>query len=83
MSRVVLSIRIQRRLKEEAEKLGIDIRAVVEKALEEEIRRAKFMRFKKLVEEALKNIDTTVEEWIKAVKEVRIERQCPYGEVSS
>jgi len=74
MSRVVLSIRIQRRLKEEAEKLGIDIRAVVEKALEDEIRRAKFMRFKKLVEEALKNIDTTVEEWIKAVKEVRIER---------
>jgi len=74
MSRVVLSIRIQRRLKEEAEKLGIDIRAVVEKALEEEIRRAKFMRFKKLVEEALKNIDTTVEEWIKTVKEIRIER---------
>ena len=74
MSRVVLSIRIQRRLKEEAEKLGIDIRAVVERALEEEIRRAKFMRFKKLVEEALNNIDTTVEEWIKAVKEVRIER---------
>ena len=82
MSRVVLSIRIQRRLKEEAEKLGIDIRAVVEKALEDEIRRAKFMRFKKLVEEALKNIDTTVEEWIKTVKEIRIERQCPYGEVS-
>ena len=74
MSRVVLSIRIQRRLKEEAEKLGIDIRAVGEKALEEEIRGAKFMRFKKLVEEALKNIDTTVEEWIKAVKEIRIER---------
>jgi len=46
----------------------------VERALEEEIRRAKFMRFKKLVEEALKNIDTTVEEWIKAVKEVRIEK---------
>jgi len=74
MSRVVLSIRIQRRLKEEAEKLGIDIRAVVERALEEEIRRAKFMRFRKLVEEALKNIDTTVEEWIKTVKEIRIER---------
>ena len=74
MSRVVLSIRIQRRLKEEAETLGIDIRAVVEKALEEEIRRAKFMRFKKLVEEALNNIDTTVGEWIKAVKEIRIEK---------
>ena len=54
----------------------------MEKALEDEIRRAKFMRFKKLAEEALKNIDTTVEEWIKTVKEIRIERQCPYGEVS-
>lgn len=74
MSTAVLSIRIRRELKEEAERLGIDIRAVVEKALEEEIQRAKLARFRRVVEEALKSMDIPVDEWVRAVKEARFER---------
>jgi len=74
MSTEVLSVRIRRDLKEEAEKLGIDVRSVVEKALEAEIRRVKKQRFKALLEEGLKSISLTAEEWVKAVKETRLER---------
>ncbi len=74
MSTTVLSIRIRRELKEEAERLGIDIRTVVEKALEEEIRKAKLARFKNLVEEALNSMNITVDEWVRVVKETRLER---------
>ncbi len=74
MSTTVLSIRIRRELKEEAERLGIDIRTVVERALEEEIRKAKLARFKNLVEEALNSMNITVDEWVRVVKETRLER---------
>jgi len=70
----VLSVRVRRELKEEALRLGVDVRAVVEKALEEEVRRVKRERFRRLLEEALKGCDVTVEEWVKAVKEARRER---------
>jgi len=74
MSTEVLSIRVRWGLKEEAEKLGIDIKAVVERALEEEIRRARRARFKEVVEEALESMDISAEEWIKTVRESRAER---------
>jgi len=74
MSTDVLSVRIRRDLKEEAERLGIDVKSVVEKALEAEIRRVKKQRFKALLEEGLKSISLTAEEWVKAVKETRLER---------
>jgi len=54
--------------------LGVDVRAVVEKALEEEVRRVKRERFRRLLEEALKGCDVTVEEWVETVKEARRER---------
>lgn len=54
--------------------MGVDVRAVVEKALEEEVRRVKRERFRRLLEEALKGCDVTVEEWVEAVKEARRER---------
>lgn len=73
MSTVVLSIRVKRELKEEAERLGINFRAVIEKALKEEVRRTKMERFKYLVEEALKSIKLSEEEWVKTVKEIRKE----------
>ncbi len=73
MSTAVLSIRVRRELKEEAEKLGIDIRSVVEKALEEEIRRAKLARFRELVEEALRSMDVGIDEWVRDIKESRFE----------
>ncbi len=39
-------------MKEEAERLGVNIREVVERALEEAIRRAKRERLRRLIEEA-------------------------------
>ncbi len=74
MSTTVLSVRIRRRLKEEAESLGIDIRAVVEKALEDEIRRARLLRIRKLVDKALESMELSAEEWVQAVREARRER---------
>jgi len=70
----VLSVRIDKRLKEEIEELGIDVRAVVERALREEVRKVKLERFKRLVEKALSSMEISIDEWIKAVKETRLER---------
>ncbi len=74
MSTVVLSVRVRKGLKEEAERLGIDVRSVVEKALEEEIKRVRREKFRRLLEEALVNMKLSAEEWVKAVKESRLER---------
>ncbi|MEM2047282.1 MAG: type II toxin-antitoxin system CcdA family antitoxin [Candidatus Jordarchaeales archaeon] len=70
----VVSVRVKRELKEEAEKLGIDLRSVVEKAIESEVRRVKKEKLKRLLEEALRNIDFTAEDWVRAVRESRDER---------
>ena len=74
MTSVVLSVRVRRELKEEAERLGINIREVVERALEEEIRRVKMERLKTVIGETLKAMDVSVEEWVEAVRESRLER---------
>jgi post-segregation antitoxin (ccd killing protein) len=74
MTSVVLSVRVRRELKEEAERLGINIREVVERALEEEIRRVKMERLKTVIGEALKAMDVGVEEWVEAIRESRLER---------
>ena len=74
VSTAVLSVRIRKELKEEAERMGIDIKSVVERALEEEIRRIKRERFKKLLEEALKSMSLTAEDWVNTVKESRLKR---------
>ena len=73
MSTTVLSVRVRKELKEEAEKLGISLREVVERALEE-IRRAKIEMIKKLIEEALKSMSLREEDWARIIKESRLER---------
>ena len=70
----VISVRVRRELKEEAERLGIDLRKVVERALSEEISRVKAEMFKHVLEEGLKALDVDSEEWVEAVKESRRER---------
>jgi len=70
----VISVRVRRELKEEAERLGIDLRKVVERALSEEISRVKAEMFKHVLEEGLKALDMDSEEWVEAVKESRRER---------
>ena len=74
MSTSVLSVRVRRELKEEAERLGVDFRRVVEEALEESIRRAKVERLERLLKEfgeALEGVSE--EEWVQAVREARDE----------
>jgi post-segregation antitoxin (ccd killing protein) len=68
------SVRVRKELKEEAIKLGINLKEAVERALEEEIRRAKMERMRKLIDEALRSMDLKKEEWAKSVKETRLER---------
>ena len=70
----VVSVRIRKELKEEAERLGIDLRKVVERAIKEEIIKAKAEKFRQILDEGLRSIATTPEEWLKAVKESRRER---------
>ncbi len=68
----VLSVRIRRELKEEAEKLGIDIRGVIEKALEEAIRRERIRRLVSAAREAARELSRVeLEEWVAAVREAR------------
>jgi post-segregation antitoxin (ccd killing protein) len=74
LSTTVISVRVRKELKEEAIKLGINLKEAVERALEEEIRRAKMERMKKLIDEALRSMDLNEEEWAKSVKETRLER---------
>ena len=71
MSTEVLSIRIRKDLKREAQKLGINIREVVEKALEKEIREAKKKMLREIIEKGLESMSVSVEEWVRDVKESR------------
>ncbi|RLG46825.1 MAG: DUF4145 domain-containing protein [Thermoproteota archaeon] len=70
----VLSVRVRRGLKREAEELGIDIRRVVEEALRREILKARQERFRGVLERALKGMHLSEEEWVLAVRESRRER---------
>ena len=69
---VVVSVRVRRELKEEAEKLGIDIRSVVERALEEAVRREKLRRLLGAIRAAARELDrVSLEEWVAAVREAK------------
>ena len=74
MSTSVLSIRIKKELKEEVEKLGIDVKKVIENALENEVTKVKLNKFKNIIENALNSMDIDINEWIKVIKENRKER---------
>ena len=71
----VISVRIRKELKEKAEKLGINIREVVEKALEEAIRekeREEVMEVARKIRELMK--DVSEDEWVTLIREERYER---------
>ena len=57
---VILFVKMGRELKEEAERLGINLKETVERTLEEEIRRVKVEKVKKLMVEALRSMDLEV-----------------------
>lgn len=77
MSTVVVSVRVPRRLKEEAEELGIDLRRVVEEALRKAVEEERMRR----LAEALQGLREAAEpgleprDWVEAVKASRRGRQ--------
>ena len=73
METEVLSVRVKKGLKDEAERMGIDVKAAVEGLLEElvEEKKAKAKRRAEELRRAMGNV--TVEEWVKDIKETRRE----------
>ena len=73
-STVVISVRIPRDLKEEAHHLGIDIRDLVIRALQDEIRARKKQELAKALKAIAATLEVDEEEWIRAVKKMRESR---------
>ena len=72
MSTDVISVRVRRKLKEEASRLGVDVRDVVEDALEKAIRAQKEKRTREAIEEIKREMHgVTKEQWVRAVKQSR------------
>ncbi|MCD6444988.1 DUF4145 domain-containing protein [Candidatus Bathyarchaeota archaeon] len=72
MSTVVLSVRVRRELKEEVERLGIDVRKVVESSLEKAVMEAKRKRVEVLFRQLGGELaDIGEEEWVRLVRESR------------
>ncbi|MCW3998814.1 MAG: DUF4145 domain-containing protein [Candidatus Bathyarchaeota archaeon] len=72
MTTEVLSVRVKKGLKDEAEKLGIDVKAVVEKTLTDLVanKKSKAQQIAKELQEAM---DVTPEEWAADVRATRDE----------
>ncbi|BBD72372.1 VapB-type antitoxin [Sulfodiicoccus acidiphilus] len=71
----VISVRVKKELKKKAEELGINIREVVEKALEESIMEKEKEELRDMamkIKELMK--DVSEDDWIRAVRESRDER---------
>jgi len=71
----VLSVRVNKELKKKAKELGINIREVVEKALENAIREKEKEEIKGIamkIKELIKDVNE--EDWVRAVRESRDER---------
>ena len=68
----VLSVRVKKTLKDEAEKLGVDLRAAVEQLLEDLVSQKK-AKAQKVAKELSSLMDVKAEEWINDVKATRHE----------
>jgi antitoxin component of RelBE/YafQ-DinJ toxin-antitoxin module len=73
MKTEVLSVRVKKHLKDEAERMGIDVKAAVEQLLEELVseKKNKAKRRAEELRRAMGNV--TVEEWVRDIKETRRE----------
>jgi antitoxin component of RelBE/YafQ-DinJ toxin-antitoxin module len=73
METAVLSVRVKKSLKEEAEKMGIDIKPAVEALLEKLVaeKKAKAQKRAEELRRAMGNV--TVEEWVRDIKQTRRE----------
>ncbi len=71
----VISVRVKKELKKKAEELGINIKEVVEKALDEAIKEKEKERLRETalkIKELMKDVNE--EEWITVIRENRNER---------
>jgi post-segregation antitoxin (ccd killing protein) len=70
----VISVRVPKKLKDEAEKLGIDIKETVRKSIIQAIEEEKARRIAESLVELAKNMEGLSEEdWVKAIRESRDE----------
>ena len=68
----VLSVRVKKNLKDEAEKLGIDLRMAVERLLEDLVSEKK-AKAQSVAKELSSLMDVKAEEWVNDVKATRHE----------
>jgi len=74
-SYVTVSAKVRRELREEAERLGVNISEVIRRALEEEVRRRKIELLRRKLEEVGDVLDEVdVSRIVEAVREQREER---------
>ena len=70
MTTEVLSVRIKKSLKDEAKKLGVDLKVVVEELLEELVAEKK-AKAQQIAKELSDLMDVKPEEWVNDVKATR------------
>lgn len=71
----VISVRVRKELKRRAEELGINLREVVDRALEEAIRKKEMERVRTIAKKIQENMQgISEEEWAQLVRESRDER---------
>ncbi len=76
MASDVISVRVDRKVKEEAARLGVDVRGVVQNALEQAVSQKKQARLQKVVEELKQEMKgVSEEEWVRAIKNSRKTRR--------
>ena len=68
----VLSVRVKKSLKDEAEKLGVDLKVAVEQLLEDLVAEKK-AKAQKVAKELRSLMDVEVDEWVSDVKATRHE----------
>lgn len=81
MASDVISVRVNRKVKEEATRLGVDVREVVENALEEAVAQKKQARLLGVVDQLKQEMKgVTEEQWVRAIKNSRKRRiQIPHS----
>jgi len=75
MMSAVVSVRVKRELKEEAERLGIDLRRLVEETLKKEVERRRRAKFEEAIDTIVQGMNAvSEEEFVRVVKEWRRKR---------
>ena len=75
MSTDVISVRVNKKLKEEAARLGVDVRKVVENALESAVSEQKEKKVKEAITRVKHDMKgVSEEEWIQSIKNSRKRR---------